>query len=333
LFDELMASDVPDSEYLVRDLKAYFPSVLGERYPECVEAHQLRREIIATVLASRVVNDGGIVFVHRITDNTGTSADLVVRAFIATDAMFGLDGLRRQIDTLDNRVSANIQMSLYRDVFSLLRRQVLWFLRHGLQTDNGHATLSIDQTTKRYSDGIRELSENLNRVMSDTIKDNVAKRVSHYVENGVDEGLASAVVSLVPLKSVCDIIDVTQESGQPLQLAAQSYFALGERIGLDELREQAASMGLAEHWERLAVRRIVDDLYYQQRLLTQSVLHTKEQGDGTVLDAWSSLHRSSIDRATTLLTEMEGGSGLTAAKLSLAGSQIRELSALVSSGK
>ncbi len=333
LFDELMDSDVPDSDYLVRDLAAYFPSALGERYPTCIEAHQLRREIVATVLASRVVNDGGIVFVDRITDNTGTSADLVVRAFIVTDAMFGLADLRRRIDELDNLVPANIQMSLYQDVFSLLRRQVLWFMRYGLYNDGGKANLLIEKTTSRYSDGIGELSESLNQVMSTHIKDIVTKRIAHYVEHGVDKDLALAVVSLIPLKSACDIIDVTKESNRSLKLAAQSYFALGESIGLDELREQAASMQLSEHWERLAVRRIVDDLYFQQRLLTQSVLHTKEQGQEAVLEAWALQHKATIDRATTLLTEMEGGGGLTAAKLSLAGSQIRELAALVSGGQ
>src|SRR5690242_7051562 len=51
LFNEIVASDVPDDPYLSRELKRYFPVAMQERFGGDIENHKLRREIIATMLA------------------------------------------------------------------------------------------------------------------------------------------------------------------------------------------------------------------------------------------------------------------------------------------
>ncbi|MGB2176767.1 MAG: NAD-glutamate dehydrogenase domain-containing protein [Hyphomonas sp.] len=52
LFDDLVASDLPDDPFFEDVLKAYFPSPI-DAFGEAMDAHRLKREIIATVLANR----------------------------------------------------------------------------------------------------------------------------------------------------------------------------------------------------------------------------------------------------------------------------------------
>ena len=52
LFDRLLGSKVPDDPYLERDLMRYFPTRLQGKYPDEIRGHRLRREIIATMLAT-----------------------------------------------------------------------------------------------------------------------------------------------------------------------------------------------------------------------------------------------------------------------------------------
>ena len=59
LNDDLLETAVPDDPYLARELVRYFPAAIQERFPEAIEAHRLRREIIATVLSNSLINRGG----------------------------------------------------------------------------------------------------------------------------------------------------------------------------------------------------------------------------------------------------------------------------------
>ncbi|HXW50276.1 MAG TPA: NAD-glutamate dehydrogenase, partial [Xanthobacteraceae bacterium] len=83
LHDELLESPLPDDSYLARELGRYFPRPIGEHYPDALEHHRLRREIIATQLANSMINRGGPSLIVRIADQTGASAPAIARAFAA----------------------------------------------------------------------------------------------------------------------------------------------------------------------------------------------------------------------------------------------------------
>ena len=51
----------------------YFPDAVAERFPDALEHHRLRREIIATQLTNSMINRGGPSLVVRIADQTGAS--------------------------------------------------------------------------------------------------------------------------------------------------------------------------------------------------------------------------------------------------------------------
>src|SRR4029077_3497476 len=81
LYGDLLASAVPDDPYLGRELTRYFPSQLVERYPDALDNHRLRREIISTQLTNSMINRGGPSFAVRIGDQTGASAAAIAAAF------------------------------------------------------------------------------------------------------------------------------------------------------------------------------------------------------------------------------------------------------------
>src|SRR5207245_9827080 len=53
---DLIESDVPDDPYLARELGRYFPNAIAERFPDAIEHHRLRRDIIVTQLANSMIN-------------------------------------------------------------------------------------------------------------------------------------------------------------------------------------------------------------------------------------------------------------------------------------
>ena len=84
LSQALVASDLPDDPYLAGELALYFPTPLRERFPEQLEQHPLRREIIATRIANDLVNRAGTTFLYRLGDETGAAPDEIARAYTAT---------------------------------------------------------------------------------------------------------------------------------------------------------------------------------------------------------------------------------------------------------
>ena len=70
---EMVRSDLPDAKLLEADLIGYFPPKLRERYGDEIRRHPLRREIIATRVVNQMVNQSGISFDHRMTEDTGAS--------------------------------------------------------------------------------------------------------------------------------------------------------------------------------------------------------------------------------------------------------------------
>ena len=59
LKDELLASDLPDQEVFAARLPRYFPTQLRDEFGTEIRSHQLRREIVTTMLVNDLVDTAG----------------------------------------------------------------------------------------------------------------------------------------------------------------------------------------------------------------------------------------------------------------------------------
>ena len=88
--------------------------------PSDIEAHRLRREIIATQLANALINRGGPTLLVAARDRTGASVAELTRAYAAVRDSFGLQDLHAEIDALDAKISGRLQLELYAIVQDVL---------------------------------------------------------------------------------------------------------------------------------------------------------------------------------------------------------------------
>ena len=93
---ELLQSNVPDDPYLGRELGRYFPKAVTEQFPDALEQHRLRREIIATQLANSMINRGGPSLLVRIADQTGAAAASIAAAFAAVRDSYDMTRAQRR---------------------------------------------------------------------------------------------------------------------------------------------------------------------------------------------------------------------------------------------
>src|SRR5262249_29118312 len=98
LHEDLLHSSVPDDLYLARELVRYFPLAVAGKFPDAIETHRLRRDIIATQLANSMINRGGPAVVIRLADQTGLAVDRIAAAFAVARDSFGLGALNAAIE-------------------------------------------------------------------------------------------------------------------------------------------------------------------------------------------------------------------------------------------
>lgn len=327
LYAEIVGTELPDDPHFVSTLAGYFPEALAKRFPDELEKHRLRREIVATVLANRIVNLGGPVFVHRMKESSGASDARVSRAFVVADGGFGLSALKARIDALDGKIDANIQTTMYGDIAELLRRLGLWFLA------NVAADADLNDSIALYRAGVEALRGTFASLVSPYEAQDTETRIKTLQDAGAPLDVAEDIAVLPLLSAAPEIAQLAHARSVDIDLVAGAYFEVGEIVGLDRLRGLAHRITASEHWDRLAIRRMVDDLYAGQRALTAKVLaqYEHEPVDRTRVEGieaakrWAETNADMLNRAKAFFAELERTGDLTMAKLTLAASQVHEL--------
>jgi glutamate dehydrogenase len=265
IFAALLESDLPDSEYLASDLKAYFPRLMQERFGDLILQHPLRRELVATIVANDVVNSQGITFVSRMMTETGSPLATVVRAYrIARDVTGAVDRWEA-IEALDGTVPPGVQAELMSGVDWLVETSSRWYL-----VQAGHQRLSeavVDQQA-----AFAELSSVIDRIGTDAWRGDHERSVRRLVADGVPEDLARRHAFQGELVHGPDIITVAHATGRSVLEAARAFFVVGERVGLDWLETQLESLPVGTQWQRWAARALEDDLYLVRRHLVEKVI-------------------------------------------------------------
>ncbi|MGD0192739.1 MAG: NAD-glutamate dehydrogenase [Rhizomicrobium sp.] len=326
LDEELKGSSLPDQSYFLSELTRYFPRAAVERLPEELSRHRLKREIIATVLANKIVNLAGPTFVHRIKEISNASAARVAQAFVLAEGAFELSALRDRIDALDGHVSAAVQNGMNVDIVELLRRLGLWFLV------NVPANVDLGECIARYRSGVESLRGTFSTLVSSYERHDTEARIHEMTKAGAPLDIAEDIAVLPLLGGAPEIVMLAHARSWPIDLIAGAYFAVGAEVGVDRLRGLALQIKGTEHWDRLAIRRIVDDLFAGQRALAADALalvkaHGTREDGAAAVKLWAETRADALTRTKGFLAELERSGDLSIAKLTLANSQIHELAA------
>jgi glutamate dehydrogenase len=322
LQDELVASDVPEDDYLADDLERYMPAKLRERFRKQLRRHPLRRDIIATYVTNSMVNRAGSTFANRLRDETGASPPDVARAYTVAREVFDVRRLWKDLATLDNVVPAEVQLELQAEGRKMIERSALWFLR------NRRQPLDIAATVSHFAPGIASLAQELPKLLAPADVEALDRLAERFTSEGTPAELATRVASLDALFSGLNVIEVATTCGETVEAVAAVYFALGYRLDLHWLRDQIAKLPAQTHWQTLAQGALRDDLYSEQRELTAEVLKpgTEDRDAEALIDAWLEENRASVARATSILSDLREAETLDIAMLSVALREIRNLS-------
>jgi glutamate dehydrogenase len=321
LYDQLLASDLPDDPLMEEDLIRYFPTDLQNGYSDAIKSHMLRREIIATGITNSLVNRVGGSFVTQVMENTNAKPDEIARAYLITRDAFGLRDTWAEIEALDNKVDANEQIRMLIQVNRLIDRGTKWFLR------NAERPLDMVKCVEGFSSGLQKLGDRLEEVLPANVLKAHLDQAKTFIDNGVPEKLAKSVAGKVVMVSGCDIVGIAHARNMDVVDVSKIYFEVGVRFDLGWMRATGEQLGLKNHWQKLAVGALIEDLYSYQSTLTHKALDARPEGGDALegLAKWAEDNTLAIDQTDQMISEMKTTSGVDFAMLTVAAKQIRDM--------
>jgi glutamate dehydrogenase len=319
LYEDLLRSDLPDDPQLADDLALYFPELLRGRFGPAIDRHRLRREIIATVVTNTMINRVRPTFAWQMCDETNKPYSDVARAFIIMRDSFDLRTVWSDIEALDTRLPASVQLDMMIAVARLLERAILWLLR------SSYEKLDLAAYTNEFRPRIAAIQNHLTEILPPAMLGTVRVRQAELMEDGIPEELAKRVASLDVMSSAMDIIRISRrDADHGVEEVARVYFGVGSRFGLDRLRAATNSIAAETPWQKSALQALVDDLFTYQSVLASRVI-TETNGAGDPVDSWLAKRPRAVERVDQTMHEFRASTTVDLAMLSVASRQFRVL--------
>ncbi|MDG9713455.1 NAD-glutamate dehydrogenase [Streptomyces sp. DH10] len=319
--EELLHTSLPDDPYLRGLLHCYFPTELREQFPDRLDGHPLRREIVTTVLVNDTVNTGGTTYLHRLREETGASLEEIVRAQTAAREIFRQSPVWDGVEALDNKVEADVQTRIRLHSRRLVERGTRWLL------NNRPQPLQLAETVDFFAERVEQVWTQLPKLLRGADLEWYQKIYDELTDAGVPDELATRVAGFSSAFPTLDIVSVGDRMGREPLDVAEVYYDLADRLRITQLMDRIIELPRADRWQSMARAAIREDLYAAHAALTADVLAV---GNGTSTPeqrykAWEQKNAAILGRARTTLEEIQGSEAFDLANLSVAMRTMRTL--------
>ncbi len=319
LYQQLLASDVPEDSWLSDEAVRYFPEALQKRFKEFMPGHRLKREIIATQVTNSLVNRMGASFALRMHEDTGASPGEVARAYTIAREVFRAREFWAKIEDLDNKVESSFQIDAMLSMWKLLRQATRWLLNlKGRKLD-------IRVMVNRLAPGLRTMEKSIGRFGAAEDAERTNERTQAFVDNGFSKQLAEQISMLDRVSPALDVVETAARRKTKVDRVAKVFFGIGETLELNWLRRQVENLDVAGQWHAMSRANLRDELFTHHNSLVERVLQSAGRKRDPVL-AWLEANQQLVSGVSKMLAEMKNLDEMDYPTISVA---IRSLGQLV----
>ncbi|MFC7737785.1 NAD-glutamate dehydrogenase domain-containing protein [Roseomonas sp. GCM10028921] len=244
LTDAVEDGTLPDDPALIPLLRGYFPHPLQERFPELIETHRLRRNLIATMLANAAANRLGPAGLSRLAGEGDPAA--VARAAWLADRLFGIGAAADSLDT------ASVPPEARRSALLAIRR---------LHEDAARALMEdtaapLGEAEALLQPGVSALIEAVPAPEGDPLPPAAARLMA----------------GAGPLSAAIGIVRLAASAGVPPAEAAAAVAAAGRDFGLEALLAAARAAAAPGAFGPRARGALLEDLGALQARISRAAL-------------------------------------------------------------
>jgi glutamate dehydrogenase len=238
----------------------------------------------------------------------------VVRASIVARDGFDLQRLWAETDALDGKISGETQNRIYEEIgfaFTVLTRLLL---KTGMM--KGDMADIVSQVQVAF--------KKLKPIFASQRPPEVAARQSEYQDAGVPEKLALEIAGLLSFALVPEIMQIADHTGEPLNRAAESYFAVSQMFRVGRLLLTGSKILTSDHYENLALARSIDQIATSRRDIVIAAL-TNHGEEKLPVRAWHAEDRVRINRIAEELSGLSDSGDLNLARMTVAAGLLTDL--------
>lgn len=313
LYQTLLESALPDAEAARSFFQAYFPEPLRKRHRQHLDSHPLRREIIATVITNRVVNQAGCAFLNGLSRQSGASLIEGVSAYLVFDAVLDGAAVREALFATDNVVPAARQSRLLlalEDALAGLCRQTMEL----------ELPISLgDDCIATYRKHLQSFRKNLKEILPAAEWQESRDAVRTLTGEGLSETQAENLSGLRSLQGFLPTVHIAEETGAELLTVARIMGEVRLTLRISRVVEGIDEVVAHDRWDRMALSGLRSAFIRQTVHLTNTVVASgKSSAEFFVarrarLDYYLALHdslalgaASGVSPYTVLLRALEG---------------------------
>ncbi|MDD4615691.1 MAG: NAD-glutamate dehydrogenase [Alphaproteobacteria bacterium] len=313
LYQKILDSTIPDDPALIREVESYFPEALRKSYAKDIAHHQLRREIVATMVTNDLINRTGVRVMLPMAERDDVEG--VVRSYLLARELLGISGIWMEIEALDNKISASEQISMLLSVRSALAKAM------GRLMNNRDALTRLDASIKGHIKGIEKLNVWLEK--------NAEGRTLETDEafKNAPKDLSAKIARIQMLSGAIDLLGLADKNKTPIADLASLFFDLGNRLEIGWLTQTALKK--AQNLKQREVMGMVcERLSVHQRRLTVLLAASKIKGQSQKIAAWAQKNADKLKHYDAIVTRCRAtGGGVDIATLLLADERLSELTA------
>jgi glutamate dehydrogenase len=265
LYRALLDAGIQSGRVVDQLLLDYFPEQAVQRYAEVIPRHPLAKEITATMLTNRVVDQAGSTFCQTLSRLTGRSQVTVANFYLTFDYMLGGRAMRQALFDLDNKMSSQLQYDLLLRLEDVLRSYCLYALSSGMElpVENDDLQTIINQL-HHYIGLLPDILAQSNWAESVVERDKL-------MAEGVPEDVAHKFAVLKYLADFLPIIGLLPTSGKDLEQLARMKVMVDEKLDGDTIFQLLEQVPLRDRWDRRAKESLLGSMQSVMVRIVQQV--------------------------------------------------------------
>ena len=296
------------------DLAAAFPPQMQSSEADAIAGHQLRKEIIATKLANRIINRLGLVHPYELTEEEGCTLADMASAFVVADRLFGVSALWSEIDSTDMPEAGRLE--LLGLVATAMRSHMAAIIRE-LPTGFTPA-----KGIERLRPGVEQMAGQVDAILTESLLLRAATMEDDLEILGVPGSLAQRTSHLYEMEGIIGIASLTARMGGDVVGITGAVIRLGEATGIHWLHSAAAKIEPSDPWERQLLSGLVHEM---QSARLELIARLGVENIGDRVDTWLAQQAPRIAQLHHQLARAQNAPAPTVAMLAELAGQARML--------
>jgi glutamate dehydrogenase len=314
LQDAIEKTRLSEDASLVPDLLAGFPREMQERFAPAIESHQLRREIVSTKIANRMINRMGMIHPFELAEEEGAALGDIAAMFVVAERLFGLRALWAAIDAAPMNEASRLALL---DAAALgLRQQMADLLR---TFDPGALP---GELVAQLAPGVARLGERVEGLLEEEAQAASQTLVNRLTATGAPLDIVKRVARLHDMDGAVGLAALGVATGTDEIVLTRAFTHLGEEIGLDWAQTTANRLSPSDPWERLLASGLARD-FQQMRL--DFLARASGKDPQAFVDDWLGRQANRVQQFRELIQRARATAAPNAAMLAQIAGQARVL--------